>query len=70
MTDVIADKKNYQPGDIVTISCNLANTGNADGDEVVQVYVGMPKSKVERAVKELKAFGRMGKCDHNIIRMS
>ena len=52
-------KKNYTAGEKITVSCNVANTGNVDGSEVVQVYVGKPNSKVERAVKELKGFKKV-----------
>jgi len=34
----------------------VTNTGERDGREVVQVYVGLPGSKVSRATRELKAF--------------
>ncbi|MEV4776074.1 glycoside hydrolase family 3 C-terminal domain-containing protein [Microbacterium sp. LWH12-1.2] len=42
-------------GDIV-VSLAVANTGNRDGREVVQVYVAPESSAVERAPRELKAF--------------
>ncbi|MEJ2595911.1 MAG: glycoside hydrolase family 3 C-terminal domain-containing protein, partial [bacterium] len=54
--EIKTDKKKYKSGDKINISCRVTNTGNREGAEVVQVYVGKPKSKVERAVKELKAF--------------
>ncbi|WP_225585365.1 glycoside hydrolase family 3 C-terminal domain-containing protein [Flavobacterium sp. MDT1-60] len=41
----------------VTIS--VTNTGNKDGDEVIQLYVKQLESKVERPEKELKAFQRV-----------
>lgn len=53
------DKKAYQAGESITISCTLKNTGDVAGAEVVQVYVGKPKSEVERATKELKAFDKI-----------
>ncbi|WP_328467518.1 glycoside hydrolase family 3 C-terminal domain-containing protein [Actinoplanes sp. NBC_00393] len=34
----------------------VTNTGSRDGREVVQVYVSVPGSKVQRAPRELKAF--------------
>ncbi len=34
----------------------VANTGARDGREVVQLYVGLPESRVRRAPRELKAF--------------
>lgn len=45
-------------GDLkVTVS--ITNSGNTDGDEVVQLYVKHLDSKVERPAKELKAFQRV-----------
>ncbi|KAF2331216.1 glycoside hydrolase family 3 C-terminal domain-containing protein [Flavobacterium ginsenosidimutans] len=38
---------------------SVTNTGNKDGDEVVQLYVKQLESKVERPEKELKAFKRV-----------
>jgi len=38
---------------------DAANTGSVAGDTVVQLYVSVPGSKVERAPKELKAFRRV-----------
>lgn len=41
------------------VTVDLTNTGKVKGDEVVQLYIGVPGSKVERAPRELKAFRRM-----------
>lgn len=43
---------------IVMVSVTLVNTSSRDGEEVVQLYVAHPNSKIERPVKELKAFSR------------
>jgi beta-glucosidase len=43
----------------VTISFDLTNNGSMAADEVVQLYVSRPGSKVEWPVKELKAFERV-----------
>lgn len=43
----------------ISVSVDVKNDGNRDGDEVVQLYVQYPQSKVIRPVKELKAFQRM-----------
>ncbi len=43
----------------ITVSIDIKNTGNRDGEEVVQLYVSYPKSKVERPVKQLKGFKRV-----------
>lgn len=41
------------------VSVEIANTGTRAGDEVVQLYVRHPQSKVERAAKQLKGFQRV-----------
>jgi beta-glucosidase len=43
----------------VTVGLDLANTGGRPGDEVVQLYVRYPHSKVERPLKTLKCFKRV-----------
>lgn len=43
----------------VTVEVAVRNTGNRDGNEIVQVYVSVPKSKVCRHIKELKGFSRV-----------
>jgi beta-glucosidase len=42
--------------DGLEVRVSVTNTGDRDGREVVQVYVGLPGSKVSRAKRELKAF--------------
>lgn len=42
--------------DGVQVRVPVTNTGAVDGREVVQVYVSLPGSKVQRAPRELKAF--------------
>ncbi|RDB05803.1 glycoside hydrolase family 3 C-terminal domain-containing protein [Runella aurantiaca] len=43
----------------ITVSADLKNTGSRDGDEVVQLYIQHPQSKVIRPVKALKGFQRV-----------
>jgi beta-glucosidase len=43
----------------VHVSVDVTNTGTRAGDEVVQLYVSYPGSRVERAVRELKGFQRV-----------
>lgn len=43
-----------------TITVNVTNTGNVEGKEVVQLYIGDDKSSVLRPVKELKHFKKIG----------
>jgi len=45
--------------DSIMVSVNVKNTGKLDGDEVVQLYVSYPDSKVERPLKQLKGFKRV-----------
>ena len=45
--------------DSILVSVNLKNTGKQDGDEVVQLYVSYPDSKVERPIRQLKGFKRV-----------
>ena len=59
ISDLNTDKQIYSKGDKIKVSCMLANTGKIKGSEVVQVYIGKPKSKVDRALKELKGFKKV-----------
>ena len=40
----------------ITVQLQLRNTGSADGAEVVQVYAGLPDSRIARAPRSLGAF--------------
>jgi beta-glucosidase len=53
------DKKSLSDKEVAEISFNIQNTGNFDSDEVAQLYVRFPDSKVERPVKALKGFSRV-----------
>lgn len=57
--NIASDKKSYSSDENITITCDLSNIGKVKGGEVVQVYIGKNKSKVERATKELKAFKKV-----------
>ena len=56
---ITLDRAVYRPGDEIRISLTLANTGDYDGTEVVQVYVRDLVGSITRPVKELKAFQRV-----------
>lgn len=43
----------------VLVTLGVSNVGNRKGKEVVQIYVGKKDSKVERPLKELKAFDKI-----------
>ncbi len=45
--------------DAIKVTVKVENEGSMPADEVVQVYVNRPESKVEWPVKELKAFQRV-----------
>jgi beta-glucosidase len=51
------------PGDgdesIVTVACNVENTGSREGAEVVQLYVHQANPSLPRPEKELKAFKKV-----------
>ena len=59
ISEVSTDKKIFGADDQIKISCKVTNTGNVDGSEVVQVYIGKHKSNVKRALKELKGFQKV-----------
>ena len=41
------------------VSATIKNTGGKAGAEIVQLYISPPESKVQRPVKELKAFAKV-----------
>jgi beta-glucosidase len=47
------------PNDDVTVRVTLTNTGERDGDEVVQLYIRDPSASLTRPVLELKGFARV-----------
>ena len=42
----------------VRVSVDIKNTGDLPGREVVQLYISAPAEKINKPVKELKAFGK------------
>jgi beta-glucosidase len=52
--------KSLSANDTLTATLEVTNRGPMAGDTVVQVYIAVPASRVERAPKELKAFRRVG----------
>ena len=45
--------------EILKISTEIKNIGKSDGEEVIQLYVSFPNSKVSRPLKQLKGFERV-----------
>ena len=60
-SDFTISKSNITPNDKITLSVNVKNTGDYDGDEVVQIYVTTPDSpeSLQRPIKRLKGFKRV-----------
>jgi beta-glucosidase len=54
-------KTSITPNENVTVHVDVKNTGDVDGDEVVQIYVRTPDSPalLERPIKRLKGFKRV-----------
>lgn len=56
------------PDGPITVSFDVTNTGQREGADVAQLYVGDPSAKVERPVKELKGYEKVrlepGKMQH------
>lgn len=48
-----------QSKDKVTVTVLVRNSGSRDGEEVVQLYASYPESKVERPMKQLRAFSKV-----------
>jgi beta-glucosidase len=46
-------------GDLAKISVDVTNTGDRDGAEIVQLYIGCEGSAVDRPVKTLRDFARV-----------
>ncbi len=48
-----------QNEDTVSVSCTVQNTGDRAGAEVVQLYVGAPRSDVFKPARELRSFEKV-----------
>src|SRR5688572_28753360 len=53
------DRDSIAPGDTLTASVSVTNTGSRAGDEVVQLYVHQRHGSAARPVRELKGFRRV-----------
>lgn len=51
--------KEMTDGETITISVPVINTGNVEGKETVQLYIGDDKASVVRPLKELKHFSKV-----------
>ena len=60
-SDFTISRSSITPEDRITIGVNVKNTGEYDGDEVVQIYTTTPDSpaSLQRPIKRLKGFKRV-----------
>ncbi len=55
----VACSNGVTPNGMLVAEVDVENTSNVPGTEIVQLYIGYPKTAVRRSVKELKAFRRV-----------
>lgn len=53
------ERDRLEISDTLRATVEITNTGAVAGDDVVQLYIAAPNSRVERAERELKAFKRV-----------
>lgn len=58
-TDIRTGRGTARADDTINVTLDLINTGEFDSDEVVQLYVSFPESKVDRPAIALKGFRRV-----------
>jgi beta-glucosidase len=58
-TNLALDATEVKEDGTVTASVDVTNTGSRAGEEIVQLYVGFPGSKVDRPVKLLRGFEKV-----------
>jgi len=58
-SDVKLSKTSLKGNETLKATVMLSNTGNVDGEEVVQLYVSDPVASISRSVKELKHFKKV-----------
>lgn len=59
ISDLSLSGTNARAGDVVVIGCDVENTGDRAGDEVVQLYVRDVVGSVTRPVRQLAGFRRV-----------
>ena len=56
---VSLSKNKMNKGEKITVSVNVKNTSEVDGEEVVQLYIRDVTGSITRPVKELKGFKKL-----------
>ncbi|MBS1662508.1 MAG: glycoside hydrolase family 3 C-terminal domain-containing protein, partial [Bacteroidetes bacterium] len=59
-SEIELSKTSIKPGETLTATITLSNTGKVDGQETVQLYIRDLVGSVVRPVKELKGFQKIG----------
>jgi len=57
--DITADKEILRKGDTLAVGVEITNTGQVDGEEVVQLYITGPAGEIPKPLKELRGFDRI-----------
>jgi len=57
--DLKTSAETLSSGQTLTLTFSVRNTGKVDGEEVTQLYVRYPESRIMRPLKELKGFSRV-----------
>lgn len=57
--DVKLSKTSLKGNETLKATVTVSNTGNIDGEEVVQLYISDPVASISRSVKELKHFKKV-----------
>ena len=65
-----AGKNSIKNDEVINITFNLKNNGNFDSDEVTQLYVSFPDSKVVRPAIALKGFKRVSVAKGETVQVS
>jgi beta-glucosidase len=65
-----AERNSLKNNEVVNVTFNLQNTGNFDSDEVTQLYVSFPESKVERPRIALKGYKRVSVGKQETVKVS
>ena len=58
-SDLTLDRDRIAPGESLTVSATVTNTGERAGDEVAQLYIRQRFGRAARPVRELKGFRRI-----------
>jgi beta-glucosidase len=58
-SDIKINKSGFQKNDEIKASVEITNTGDRDGEEIVQLYIRDLVGDVTRPVKELKGFKKI-----------